>query len=85
MRFILTKHAQTEIIRRRIPDVLVDQVSKFPEQIVKEHGDIVCHQSKIQLEGKPYLIRVMINPTNDPAQIVTVYKTSKIGKYWSMQ
>jgi len=33
-------------------------------------------------EGKSYSIRVMINPTTDPAQIVTVYKTSKIGKYW---
>jgi hypothetical protein len=45
MRFVLTKHAQIEMMRRRIPEALVNQI----------------------------------------AQIVTVYKTSKIGKYWRTQ
>ena len=82
MRFVLTKHARIEMIRRRIPEALVNQVAYAPEQVVKEHGDIVCHQAKTREEGKSYLIRVMINPATDPAQIVTAYKTSKIGKYW---
>lgn len=82
MRFVLTRHAQIEIMRRRIPENLVDKIVNAPGQVVKEHGDIVCHQSIISGEGKTYLIRVMINPTTDPAQIVTAYRTSKIGKYW---
>ena len=85
MRFVLTKHAQIEMMRRRIPEDLVNQIAHAPEQVVKEHGDIVCYQAKTHGEGKSYLIRVMINPTTDPAQIVTVYKTSKTGKYWRTQ
>ena len=82
MRFVLTRHAQIEMMRRRIPENLVNQIVNAPEQVVKEHGDIVCYQAKTFGEGKSYLIRVMINPTTDPAQIVTAYKTSKISKYW---
>lgn len=85
MRFGLTRHAQAEMLRRHIPETLVNQIAQSPEQIVKEHGDILCYQSIRQEGDKSYLIRVMINPTTDPAQIVTVYKTSKIDKYWRMQ
>jgi hypothetical protein len=82
MRFVLTKHLQVEMLRRRIPEALVLQIAETPEQAVKGHGNIMCHQSRIEMEGKTYLVRVMIKPTVDPALIITVYKTSKINKYW---
>ena len=84
MRFVLTRHAQAEMLRRHIPETLVNQIAQSPGQIVKEQGDILCYQSISHEEDKSYLIRVMINPTTDPVQIVTVYKTSKIDKYWRM-
>lgn len=32
--------------------------------------------------GKEYLLRVIVNPKIMPNAIVTVYKTSKVVKYW---
>jgi hypothetical protein len=33
-------------------------------------------------DGKDSLVRVIVNDTVDPAKVVTVYKTSRIKKYW---
>lgn len=34
------------------------------------------------LTAKQYLLRVVVNDVVDPAVVVTVYRTSKIAKYW---
>jgi hypothetical protein len=44
---------------------------------------IWCYQSRVTLAEKPYLLRVMVDETKQPAVVVTVYRTSKIDKYWS--
>jgi len=32
--------------------------------------------------GKTYLLRVFVNPNFEPVKVITIYKTSKISKYW---
>jgi hypothetical protein len=49
---------------------------------VPEVDDITCYQSRVEISEKTYLLRVMVNETMNPAVVVTVYRTSKIGKYW---
>ena len=42
------------------------------------------YQSRIRFEdGKIYLLRVVLAEEHIPPVVVTVYKTSKIEKYWS--
>jgi hypothetical protein len=53
-----------------------------PEEKVPEVGDITCYQSRVEISGKTYLLRVMVNETMNPALVVTMYRTSKISKYW---
>ena len=67
--------------RRGIPQSLVESVLDSPQQRVPEHDDVVCYQSKIEMNQKPYLLRVMVNETVRPVKVVTVYRTSKINKY----
>ena len=70
--------------RRKIPISIVEVVLKDPQQILEQSKDITIYQSQLDFDtGKPYLIRVFINTTLDPAIIVTVYRTSQIQKYWS--
>ena len=69
-------------MRRRIPLAVVDSVLQNPQQKLTEHGDVLCYQSKIEINQKQYLVRVMVNETLTPAKVVTVYRTSKIRKYW---
>jgi len=41
------------------------------------------YQSKVDFgEGKIFLIRAVVDDTIIPATVVTVYRTSKIAKYW---
>jgi hypothetical protein len=71
--------------KRKIDRLEVDGVLESPMQKVPEQDEIICCQSKIKIGEKQYLLRVMVNETKDPFLVVTVYKTSKISKYWRPQ
>lgn len=78
----LSDHVREEIVRRRIPLTVVESVLANPQQKVPEHGDVICYQSKIDINQKEYLVRLMVNERLTRAKVVTVYRTSKIRKYW---
>ena len=75
-------HARLEIVRRDIPFEVVEQVLSSPEQSVPEHGGLVARQSRVELVGKQYLVRVIVAERPDATVVVTAYRTSRIGKYW---
>ena len=78
----LSTHVKEEMTRRGIPLSIVESVLAAPAQKVPEHGDVICYQSKVEINQKPYLVRVMLNEKKTPPKVVTVYRTSKIKKYW---
>ena len=82
MSYNLSAHVQREMDRRGIPLTVLESVLAAPAQKVPEHGDIMCYQSKVEINQKPYLVRVMVNEAATPPKVVTVYRTSKISKYW---
>lgn len=83
MKFEISNHAQKEMNRRAIPADAVEAVLQKPGQILEEYGDKKAYQSIMDLgKGTPYLVRVIVDDTVMPVQVVTVYKTSKIKKYW---
>jgi hypothetical protein len=75
-------HARLEVVRRDIPYDVVEQVLSSPEQVVPEHGGLMARQSRVELEGKRYLVRAVVAEQPDAVVVVTVYRTSRIGKYW---
>ena len=82
MRYRLSEHARQEIERRRIPLDLLEAVLENPDQIVPERGVAKAYQSKYEIGGKMFLLRVIVDDTLDPAVVVTAYRTTKIEKYW---
>ena len=81
--FNLSQHAEEELVRRRIPRIFLDEVLQHPAQIVGQHGLEKVYQSRLDFgDGKIYLVRVIVDDTVSPAIVVTVYRTSKIKKYW---
>jgi hypothetical protein len=82
MKHELSSHVQQEMKRRGIPLAVVESVLAAPGQKLPEHGDVVCYQSKVEINQRPYLVRVVVNETARPPKVVTVYRTSKINKYW---
>jgi len=75
-------HARVEIVRRGIPYEVVERVLNNPEQVVPEHGGLAARQSRVESDGKQYLVRVVVAERPDATVVVTVYRTSRIGKYW---
>ena len=79
----MTRHAEQELKRRMIPCELLDSVLENPQQVVPEYGGRKAYQSKLDFGGgKIYLLRAIVNDLVDPATVVTVYRTSKIDRYW---
>ena len=81
--YILTAHAIDEMARRRIDRSAVKTILGAPELRgpVRPGRDVL--QSRVVIDGKSYLIRVFVDVDREPAEVVTVYRTSKIEKYWS--
>ncbi|WP_072867285.1 DUF4258 domain-containing protein [Desulfofundulus thermosubterraneus] len=84
VKFIFSRHALLEMKRRQIDEAMVLRVLKAPEQEEYVRPGRKVFQSKIQL-GEPrktYLLRVFVDVDRKPPEVVTVYKTSKLKKYW---
>ena len=80
----LTEHAREEMARRQISQDDVANVLSAPEQtgFVREGRNV--YQSRIEIDKPPqkYLLRVFVDVDRKPPEVVTVYRTSKIAKYW---
>ena len=79
LKFIFSKHALAQMELRAISKNNVEEILSHPQQI-KEEEDARVYQSVVE-KGK-YLIRIFVNEKKKPNVIITVYKTSKISKYY---
>ena len=69
---------------RGIPEVLIFEIIESPQQSIPDGVDKVIYQSIVYFEEEEvdYLVRVFVNIIKTPNLVVTVYRTSKIQKYW---
>lgn len=77
----LSHHARFEMRRRGISEEEVRTVHDHPTQRIQLAGTREAWQNKIVFEGREYVLRLIVDIAKDDT-IVTVYRTSKIGKYW---
>ena len=80
----LTDHAQTEMARRQISVPDVTHVLAAPEQREVVRPGRVVYQARVTwgTTSTTYLLRVFIDIDRQPPDVATVYRTSKIAKYW---
>lgn len=78
----ITSHAAFEMQRRGVAESVVRGVLAAPEQRypVRPGRDVL--QSRVEVQGKTYLVRVFVDIDRSPAEVVTVYVTSRVAKYW---
>jgi hypothetical protein len=71
--------------RRGVDEEAVRQVLSSPGQryTVRPGRDVL--QSRTSVSGNEYLIRVFVDIERDPAEVVTVYRTRKVSKYWRQE
>ena len=83
MNYRLSRHATEEMARRGISVQTVESILDNPQQVVLDATGKRVYQSKVDFHaGKTYLVRVVINEEGDVPLVVTVYRTSKVEKYW---
>ncbi|MCK4910112.1 MAG: DUF4258 domain-containing protein [Thermodesulfovibrionales bacterium] len=85
MKIKLTDHARFEAERRGISEDEISSIVLSPQQRIPSKKERVILQNKYydKDEGKDMLLRVIGSEKGDVFEVITVYKTSKIEKYWS--
>lgn len=81
MDYLIIEHALAEIERRQIRIEDIERTMNYPQQVIILSQVRKIHQSIIDINGKSYLLRLIIDMGN-PNELVTVYRTNKIKKYW---
>ncbi|MBI5409335.1 MAG: hypothetical protein HZA14_08215 [Nitrospirae bacterium] len=84
MEIIINKHASFEAERRGISEELIKAVVGNPQQKLPSRKGRVILQSRYfdSEESKEMLLRVIGVESLETFNVVTTYRTSKIGKYW---
>ena len=74
---ILTDHALRQMNRRQVTAAEVRRVLAMPEQVLE------VRPGRVVVQGlrDEHLLRVFVDVDRTPAEVVTVYRTSKIAKY----
>jgi len=87
MKFILLNHLKIQAKERDISIGLIEDALSNPEQIVPDlKGLMAAHKKYFDTENKKeYLIRVIFREEHAVRIGITVYKTSKIKKYWRLE
>jgi hypothetical protein len=82
--FVFTDHALIEMARRKITQEDVKGVLANPEQTEMVREGRAVYQAKCEMGEPPgnYLLRVFVDIDPKPPYVVTVYRTSKVEKYW---
>ena len=83
-KIIFSKHAKEQMLRRGITREIVMLVISHPEETLADEEDVTAtiYQSLIKEDNQRFLLRVFINKDKFPHEIITLYKTSKIKKYY---
>lgn len=84
MRIRLLKHLESQADEREINIKFIKETLLDPEQIATDLKGLKVAQRKYvdDKKNKEYLIRVIFREEKDLRIGITVYKTSKVRKYW---
>ena len=80
----ISNHAKEQMDERGITEQMVLEIIRNPDQTIPEDDDKLIYQSLrfFVEEGRDYLVRVFVNIVKEPHLAITVYRTSRIEKYW---
>jgi len=83
-RVVFTGHALLQMQRRAIPKDIVKKIIETPGQTEEIRPGRLVFQSQIMMGDPPanFVIRVFVDVTGESLEVVTVYRTRKVQKYW---
>ena len=87
MDIIISEHAKFEANRRHIDLELILSTARNPQQKIPGKKNRIIYQSKYydKINEREMLLRVIAKQTPDELKIISVYKTTKLNKYWKTE
>ncbi|PIU21081.1 MAG: hypothetical protein COT15_04270 [Candidatus Diapherotrites archaeon CG08_land_8_20_14_0_20_34_12] len=79
---IYTFHATNQLLERQINKTVVEQILLKPDQLITDPKGYLIAQKIIAKNGFKFLYRVIFIRQEDCFKVLTVYRTTKIQKYW---
>ncbi|MBU0693744.1 MAG: DUF4258 domain-containing protein [Candidatus Omnitrophica bacterium] len=78
-----SSHCKDRIKERGIDEKMVRKSVFTPEQRISKGKRIILHKRyRDPGKNKEYLLRIFVEEKKEEIEIVSVYRTSKIQKYW---
>ena len=71
--------------RREIGIDVVRSILSNPEQVLEVRPGRVVLQSRVNIDTRRQIVPIFVDIDESPARVVTVYRTSKIDRYWSQE
>ncbi len=78
---IFSNHALEQMQMRGVSIEIARSILATPQQIISEPGKKI-YQPVINFDTGKYLVRLFVNIIKEPNLVITVYRTSKIDKYY---
>ena len=87
MELIVTDHARFEAQRRHIDLDLALSIIGNPQQKIPSRKNRAVLQGRHydNIENKEMLLRAIVEPAGDTLKVISIYKTSRIAKYWARE
>ena len=82
MRINYSKHAEEQLKEREMSKQLINNILLESQQVIAARKGRKIAQSIVELDEIRFLIRVIYIEEGEFAEIITVYKTTKIKNYW---
>jgi uncharacterized protein DUF4258 len=82
MKFRFSAHALEQMARRGLDRAVVDGLLENPQQVREARLGREALQSRVNFPDGEYLLRAIVDRRTDPPDVVTVYRTRYIAKYW---
>ncbi|MCZ7667405.1 MAG: DUF4258 domain-containing protein [Chloroflexi bacterium] len=81
---VWTKHAEQNLIDREIERPVAERTIREPEQITPDPPGRQIHMRRYSdaLLHKEMLLRIVLAETDTAITVITLYKTSQIGRYF---
>jgi len=83
----LTDHARFEMERRGISEGEISRALSAPEQSDLVRPGRAVYQSRVRVGelGTVYWLRILVDIDQQPAEVVTAYRMSKVEKHWKSE
>jgi hypothetical protein len=82
--WVLSEHAMEGILQRGIPFEAIERFLRIPQLRFTVRLGREVFQSLVQFDdsGRTFVLRAFVDVDRRPPEVVTVYRSSKIDKYW---